>query len=239
MQDVILVMPAQDEAHTISSLIAEIRALGFHDILVVDDYSSDLTANIAKTAGAKVISLPYNMGAWKATQTGIRYALKNGYNHAITMDADGQHSPRDLAKLLAKSKEGYDVVIGSCIERGSKARLLAWKIFKVMSQLNINDLTSGFRVYNRASIEVLASRKATMLEYQDMGVLFLIKHFGLKYVEVPVDMRERQSGISRIFSSWFAVINYMIYSVILMAAKTVPYNYRKLKLQMLKDNKLD
>jgi len=162
------------------------------------------------------------MGAWNATQAGIRYALKQGYQCAITMDADGQHNPESLLELIEASNKNYDVVIASCIDRGSPGRKLTWAFFKKMAGFNIDDLTSGFRIYNKAAMRVIASREATLLEYQDVGVLLLLNQHHLSLAEIETSMSCRISGKSRIFSSWLRVFYYMMYTSLLCISKITP-----------------
>lgn len=235
----LIIMPAWNEALSIARVLDSLHKHGYHKIVVVDDCSEDGTADIAREKGAVVLTLPYNMGAWKAIQTGMRYALDKGYNTVVTMDADGQHDPKDIESLLAEFEKGNDLVVGACTERGSRARHLAWGIFRMLSRLQINDLTSGFRVYGRVAMTVSSSRKATMLDYQDIGVLFLIKHFGLRCSEISVTMQQRDEGISRIFYSWGAVLRYMIYTLILTLAKAVPFWSKKYRHQIIKESKID
>lgn len=239
MHQPLIVIPAWNEALSIGKVLDSLHQLGYHQIVVVDDCSDDDTVKIAKKKNVTVITLPYNMGAWKAVQAGIRYAHDLGYKKVVTMDADGQHNPKDICKLLIEFDKGNDLVVGACTERGSRSRHLAWGIFRLLSRLNISDLTSGFRVYGKVAIKVLSSRKATMLDYQDIGVLFLIKHFGLRYSEIPVIMSMREDGVSRIFYSWGAVFRYMVYTLILTSAKALPFLSRKYKYEIVKDSKID
>lgn len=217
-----IVIPAKDEALTIKSVLKDIQIHLDCDIVVVDDASSDDTGDIVRAFGSEVLPHVTNMGAWRATQTGMRYALKNGYDGIVTFDADGQHKAKFIEVLLKAAKQGNDLVIGSCMSRGSRGRHIAWTFFKRMTGLSVGDLTSGFRFYSRNAIEVLSSRQATMFEYQDVGVLLMLRHVNMKCVEVPVEMDERQYGISRIFHSWFAVWKYLLYTVILSMTKTLP-----------------
>ncbi len=220
MDKVLIVVPAHNEQDTISLVIDDLRSHGYQNILVVDDASIDRTAQFAREKGAKVMSLPYNLGAWKATQAGLRYAKKYSYEHVITFDADQQHLASEIACLMsAQQKHNLDIVIGSCTSRGSFARHVAWGFFRFLSGIKVQDLTSGFRMYNRKAVEVLSCKEASLLEYQDVGVLLLLRTFDLKKGEVKVNMHERTSGISRIFYSWGAVAYYMFYTVMLCLSK--------------------
>ncbi|MFH1551071.1 MAG: glycosyltransferase family 2 protein, partial [Planctomycetota bacterium] len=98
---VIIIVPAFNEERTIGDVLREVRAVVPQaDILVVNDGSGDRTADVAKRAGAKVISLPYNLGYGVALQTGFKFAYKYRYDYAVQMDGDGQHSPSSIPSLL-------------------------------------------------------------------------------------------------------------------------------------------
>ncbi len=116
-------------------------------------------------------------------------------------------------------KSDVDIVIGSCVSRGSISRHLAWGIFRRLSGVEVRDLTSGLRVYNRKALEVLSRREATLLEYQDVGVLLLLRTFSVSKTEAEVQMVPRKDGISRIFHSWGAVLYYMAYTTMLCLSK--------------------
>ncbi len=219
--NILVVIPAQDEALTIGPLLADIRTRYGFDIVVIDDGSTDATAAIARENGAVVLPHLRALGAWKATQTGLRYAYNRSYEGVITMDADGQHLPTEMAALLSRM-DSVDVVIGSCISRGSFLRHVAWNSFRIMSGINVKDITSGFRLYNLAALRVLSAKEATMLEFQDLGVLLLLRSLGLSIEEVNVAMDERISGKSRIFNSWFSVSSYMLTTAIVCLTKAIP-----------------
>lgn len=214
----LIVIPALDEAESIGQVIADVRAAGFDHIVVIDDGSQDDTGAIATRQGATVLRAPLRQGAWGAMQTGIRHAMKRGYPAVITMDADGQHEPGYLPALLAAGADA-DVVIGAYPERGSRMRRLAWAYFRRLTGFNYEDLTSGFRYYNLKASRLLASTEATLLDYQDVGVLLLLHKAGLRVREIPVAMNPRQVGASRIFSSWWTVGRYMAETSVLCLAR--------------------
>ena len=216
----VVIIPAHNESQDIAYVIGEIRKHSNFPIVVVDDASSDDTILKAKQAGALVVPLAVQLGAWGATQTGLRYALKNNYAYAITMDADGQHRAESLPALLQPiiDKEA-DVTIGSCTRRGSRSRKIAWTLMKRVSGLRLEDLTSGFRVYDRRAIRRLAAWQATLLEYQDVGVLAMLQASGIRIKDVEVDMLPRRHGMSRVFYSWASVIYYMSYTLLLSFTK--------------------
>jgi len=216
----LVVIPARDEQDDITRVIREIHAACGLDVVVVDDASGDATIARARAVGAFVIPLSLQLGAWGAIQTGIRYALRAGYDCVLTMDADGQHEAVWIDAILAPVVSGRaDVAIGCCLQRGSRMRKIAWRLMKAVSDLRLEDLTSGFRVYNRAAMELLASREATLLEYQDVGVLALMRGHGLEIEDVEVTMLPRRSGASRVYYSWFAVFYYMCHTLLLGFSK--------------------
>ena len=136
------------------------------------------------------------------------------------MDADGQHLAESLPALLDPIiKQEADVTIGACTKRGSALRKIAWVLMKKVSGLRLEDLTSGFRVYDRRAIRRLATWQATLLEFQDVGVLAMLQASGLRIKDVEVNMLPRRHGISRIFYSWTSVIYYMSYTLLLSFTK--------------------
>lgn len=214
----LIVIPARDEAPTIGRLVEQLFASGRRDVLVVDDQSSDGTGEAARAAGAMVMRPVLGVGAWGATQAGIRLALARGYDSVITMDADGQHEVEQIPVLLAR-RRAADVVIGAAPERASRLRHIAWWWFRRLSGFELRDLTSGFRYYSRAAMELMASREATLLDYQDLGALLLVSRAGLRIEEVPVTMSPRAVGQSRVFRSWFSVARYMAVTTLLCLSR--------------------
>ncbi len=216
----LLVIPAYNEEQTIGDVVREVKAVCSWDVAVVDDASTDRTSSEAKQAGAKVLRLPLQLGAWGATQTGIRYACRRHYPLVVTMDADGQHLGDELKNLIEPIQANTsDVVVGAHLARGSLGRLLAWRFFRSLTGLRVEDLTSGFRAYNSQALKVLQTKDATLLDYQDIGVLELIRAAGLRMTEIQVNMRPRSMGKSRIFSSWPAVFVNLLKTLILTVSK--------------------
>src|SRR5210317_796703 len=130
----IVIIPAHNEAGDIGQVISEIKEYSNFPVVVVDDASTDDTIAVARSAGAVVVPLTLQLGAWGATQTGLRYAVKNDFDYAITMDADGQHLAEYLPVLLQPIiKQEADVTIGACTQRGSFMRKIAWTLMKKVS----------------------------------------------------------------------------------------------------------
>jgi hypothetical protein len=214
----LIVIPAKDEAETIGAVIRSLVEKGFHHVFVIDDHSSDGTGDIARAAGAMVARPVLPLGAWGGMQLGIRYAVAHGHEAVITMDADGQHEVAEIPALLAAAGQA-DVVIGAHPQRASALRQLAWRWFRMIAGFELRDLTSGFRYYNHDAITLLAQDEATLIDYQDVGVLLLLRKAGLRLLEVPVSMNTRQVGRSRIFNSWFSVSRYMVTTTLLCFAR--------------------
>jgi glycosyltransferase involved in cell wall biosynthesis len=219
-QRLLTIIPARNEAATVGEIVRRVRAVVGSEILVVNDASDDDTAAQARLAGATVIDLPFRLGAWGAAQTGLRYAKRNRFGIALTLDADGQHHPEELPALLNgwRNSDAH-VAIGTFPQRLSAAKRLAWRYFRVLTGIGVQDFTSGLRVYDRRAISVLASRKASLLDYQDLGVLMLLRQKGLRLHEVPTVMSPRRTGGSRVFSSWPMVARYMLHTTVLCFAQ--------------------
>lgn len=213
-----IIIPALDEAASIGAVISLVHAQGYADVYVVDDGSRDDTVAVAAGTGAVVLRAPLSQGAWGAMQTGIRHALRLGYPGVVTMDADGQHEPAYLDNLISAGNTA-DVVIGAYPERGSRLRQFAWAWFRRLTGFGFEDLTSGFRYYNIDACRILAGEEATLLDYQDIGVLLLLRRAGMRIKEVPVVMNPRHSGASRVFYSWWTVVRYMAETTLLCLAR--------------------
>jgi glycosyltransferase involved in cell wall biosynthesis len=202
---VCIIIPAFNEEKSIFSVIE--RILQLHPeftVLVVNDGSTDLTAAAAKSAGAKVVTLPQNLGIGGAVQTGYRYAAANGYEIAVQVDADGQHKPEELDKIIAPILLGQaDMVLGSRFMhktsyRSSASRrtgiLLLSSLVSMLSGQQLKDVTSGFRAVNRRGIEMFAHST----DYPEVDSLIMMKKNKLRIREVGVEMEQRQAGHSSI-----------------------------------------
>ncbi len=153
-QKVSIVIPAKNEAPTVARLVSELRdRYPGYEVLVVDDGSTDNTGNIAKAAGARVVSQPYSKGNGAAIKRGAQAAQGD---LLVFMDGDGQHNPIDVERLLYRFEEGYDLVVGARSGLGSQASIARWgangfynRLASWMVGQRIDDLTSGFRVIDR------------------------------------------------------------------------------------------
>jgi glycosyltransferase involved in cell wall biosynthesis len=210
-------MPAFNEAGSIAAVIRDLRRVDRElEVVVVDDGSTDGTAQIAEGEGAWVLRLPYNLGIGGAMQTGYKFARDRGFQIAIQVDADGQHDPKELAKLVEPLLEGRaDLVVGSRFVgpesyRGSVTRKIGIKLFAGLVSLivrqRVTDTTSGFRAINRRGICLFAADYPH--DYPEVEATVLVFRHRLTMTEVPVTMRTRTSGSSSITA--FGSLYYMV-----------------------------
>jgi glycosyltransferase involved in cell wall biosynthesis len=202
----IAILPAHNEEASIAGVIAEIRETDpDFQIVVVDDGSTDRTAEAARAAGAIVLRLPYNLGIGGAVQTGLQYAREHGFDIAVQVDADGQHDPAEIEKLLGPLLESdADVVIGSRFTgegnyRAGVVRRAGMVVFAGLVSFfvgqRLSDTSSSFRAYRRRAIALYAhDYPHGFLETVEATVMG--RRAGLRFAEVPVVMRVRFSGSS-------------------------------------------
>lgn len=200
----LIIMPAHNEALNISPVIDAIRqhASGI-DLLVVNDDSKDGTAEVARRAGAAVITLPCNLGYGGAVQTGFRYAVEHGYEIGLIMDADGQHDAADIPVLLGIIRNGEaDLALGSRFlgrleYSPSWFRHLAWALLRRlasrMTGLRVTDPTSGFQAMTGELMRFFA-RDNYPTDFPDADTIIAVSFAGFRVKEAPVTMRDRVSG---------------------------------------------
>ena len=198
-----VIMPAWNEAEAIGATLDEIVRIDPDiDVVVVDDGSWDDTVNVARAHGAIVLRLPFNIGVGGAMRTGYEYVGRNGYEQAIQVDADGQHNPADIQRVLEGLKSA-DISIGARFagKGGYKAagprrwamKVLAGVVSRV-SHTKLTDVTSGFRAANIRAINQY--RRHYPAEYlgDTVDSLVMAVRSGLTVTQVPVEMRVRQAG---------------------------------------------
>jgi glycosyltransferase involved in cell wall biosynthesis len=203
------IIPAYNETSTLADVLIALdqRAPDF-DALVVDDGSTDATAEVARRHGARVLRVPFNLGIGGAVQTGFVYALENGYDYVAQVDADGQHDPGELELLRAVMDEPgqVDMVCGSRfltsdyrypapISRRTGIHIFAFLLSRIVSS-PVSDPTSGFRLYNRRAIELFA--RDYPHDFPEVEAILMLHHNRLRMREVPVRMYERGGGRSSI-----------------------------------------
>ncbi len=224
---VLIVMPAFNEEENIGGVIADVRrAVPFADVLVVNDGSSDATETMARRAGVKVISLPFNLGYGSALQTGFKYALGQGYEYVVQVDADGQHEPRCIADLIDEArKEKADVILGSRFLGPSNFRpvflrklgiLLFRVIVSVAVRRRISDPTSGFQALNKKVLKLYAT-EVYPVDFPDADVLIMLHRTGFKVREIPVVMypdngtcKSMHSGLKPLYYVFKMLLSIMV-----------------------------
>jgi glycosyltransferase involved in cell wall biosynthesis len=213
----VAIVPALNEEESVGRVIDEIRAFdqGF-EVVVVDDGSVDRTAEIARSRGARVVKLPFNLEIGGAVQTGFRYASENGFELAVRVDGDGQHDPAELARIVEPVLlDQADIVVGSRFAetggyRPSRSRrigirILAWTVSMIARQ-RVTDPTSGFQALNRRAIRLFAADYPH--DYPEVEAVVMVSRHRLRLTEVPVRMRERSGGRSSITA--FRSVYYMV-----------------------------
>ncbi|MET8312362.1 MULTISPECIES: glycosyltransferase family 2 protein [unclassified Micromonospora] len=199
----LIIIPALNESGSIADVVGEVRGeLPGVDVLVVDDGSTDRTAAVAAAAGARVATLPYNLGVGGAMRLGYRYARDNDYDVAIQIDADGQHDPRYVPKLV-DLLEDSDLVIGARFAgegdynvRGPRrwAMVMLSAVLSRVAHTKLTDTTSGFRAANRRVIEMFASWYPAEYLGDTVETLVHTARRGFRIRQVPVAMRKRMAG---------------------------------------------
>lgn len=217
-ESIFIVLPAFNEATVLASVLQEIKAAGFSQIIVVDDGSRDTTQSAAQgVAGVITLRHKLNRGKGAATKTGIEAAKLLGADIIVTMDSDGQHNPNDIHTLIEPiQKNKADVVLGTRLLRPAGMpwhKILANKIGNVLTWylygLWVTDSQSGFRAYSKRAAELINTR-SDRYDYES-EVIREIYRSRLSFVEVPIEVRyttysmgktERQSFINGLKTLW-------------------------------------
>ena len=201
----LVVVPAWNEQDTLPAVIAELRRCVPHaDVLVVNDGSTDRTSEVAWAAGAQVLELPINLGVGGAMRAGYLYALRARYDVTVQLDADGQHNPADIPRLLeAMASEGADVIIGARFAgvgeyaaRGPRRwsmRLLAGVLSRVAGT-RLTDTTSGFKAANRRAVRLFSANYPAEYLGDTVESLVIASRAGLRVRQIGVAMRPRAGG---------------------------------------------
>jgi glycosyltransferase involved in cell wall biosynthesis len=203
----IVIIPAFNESGAIVQTIKAVKRSTTADILVINDGSLDDTALKAQQEGVLVISLAVNLGIGGAVQTGLQYAQAKGYDVAIQVDGDGQHDPTFIPTMINEMvNAGAGLVVGSRFKELNKGfqstftRRLGIKFFvgliNALTGMSVTDPTSGFRCYDRRSMEIFSYYYPT--DFPEPEALVIAYRHGLRIVEVPVVMKERLAGLSSI-----------------------------------------
>ncbi len=242
----LIVIPAHNEAGNIPTVIAEIRATGIaYDLVVVDDGSTDQTANRALAAGAPVLRLPFNQGYAGALQTGFKLAVDRKYDYVVQFDADGQHDPRDIRPIVETlRRHGQDVVVGSrVLGRGAEdlsvskrliIGLLCWLVRCTTRQV-VTDPTSGLRGLSRRAFTYYSRMGNYPEDYPDVDILLHMIRSGLRVTEIPANIRRRMSGRSQLF---FGLKGFYYVAKTLISVSTILLSRRR-GVGNVEDNRFD
>jgi len=220
-EKIIVVIPAYNEEANLPSVLKRAaEALPGADLLVINDGSRDRTSRVARSHGARVVDLPFNLGIGAAVETGYKYAYHHGYDLVVRVDGDGQHTPEEIPALLEPIRAGeLDFAVGSrflgkgdAIGSTTLPRRMGIRIFSrfVTSLVGkpFTDPTSGFRAFNRRTLHAFMAEYP--VEFPEVETIFYLHRKGLRIGEVSVSMSPRPSGKSSI-NFWSAV--YYMYKV--------------------------
>ncbi len=217
--DTLVIVPVYNEWPHLKDVLDSLKK-SFSHVLVVDDGSEDRDYLLFLRQGRiPYLSIPFNMGHWAAIQAGFRYAIHHAFDAAVSFDGDGQHLPEEIPSIVKALIDGHDIVVGGDISRAGITKRWCWQIMKTLSGLDVTDITSGFRIYNKKAMELLLSPECLNLEYQDLGVLFTAKTMGLRITEVPVKMAARSAQNSKVFPGGFSILRYLIITMIFILAR--------------------
>lgn len=211
LEKILVVIPTYNESENIEKLIQELKSLEHH-IMIVDDNSPDGTSEIVENLKEKnnnlyLIKRKSKLGLGSAYRDGFKAAMNMGYEFFVEMDADFSHQTIDLVEMI-KNIDKADVIIGSrYIEGGGikgwnyKRRLLS-KLANLFTQIlfgyHIKDSTSGFRIYNRESLEKINFQKTKSDGYSfQIEMTYRANKKNLKILEIPITFYERREGESK------------------------------------------
>jgi glycosyltransferase involved in cell wall biosynthesis len=202
----LIIIPAYNEAKNIVQVIKGVqKAIPEADILVINDGSRDATADLAESAGACVVSHPFNMGYGVACQTGFKYACRKGYEYVVQMDGDGQHEPACIPDLLkAVQDPEVDIVFGSrwlglSEYKGPLLRKFGKFFFAFLANLitkhKVTDPTTGFQALSRRVVQFYCT-EVYPVDYPDADMIIMLDKSGFRIIEVPVTMYFNETGHS-------------------------------------------
>ena len=221
MNDSIVIIPTYNEKENIEAIVAAVFSLSKpFDILIVDDGSPDGTADIVKnlqpTYNGKlhILERSGKQGLGTAYIAGFRYALANGYEYILEMDADFSHDPKDLVHLRKSCEEGNHVAIGSRYATG--VNVVNWPMGRVLlsyfaswyvrliTSMPISDTTAGFVCYRRKVLETIPLDQVKFVGYAfQIEMKFLAWKYGFILKEVPIIFTERTRGQSKMSAGIF------------------------------------
>jgi len=199
----LVAVPAWNESGSVGTVIEKVSAVvPDARIVVINDGSTDNTEAVARAAGATTLSLPFNVGVGGAMRTAFLYARREGFTALVQVDADAQHDPQEIPRLLDALKKS-DVVVGTRFHEGSAyvvrgprrwaMSLLSWSLSRISGE-KITDTTSGFRAAGPRAIDLFADAYPAEYLGDTVGSLTIAIREGLSISEVPVTMHYRRIG---------------------------------------------
>jgi glycosyltransferase involved in cell wall biosynthesis len=202
----LIIIPALNEEESLPATLKELReVVDGHDVVVIDDGSTDATAEVARRAGAVSAQLPFTLGVGGAVRVGLNYAQRYGYERAVVIDADGQHDPAGITALLEALDGGADMAVGSRFGPGTadypvgrtrrQAMRFLGAIVRALTGQRFSDVTSGFRAFDRPVIELLAREYPVEYLADTVEALLIVRYAGFRVDEVPISMRPRTAGV--------------------------------------------
>lgn len=203
MKNPYIVIPAFNEEKRLGQVISGLREAGYENIIVVDDGSTDRTAEIAEKNGVVVLRHVINRGQGAALATGIAHALDMGAEQIVTFDADGQHQPSDIKPMLKKLAQGYDIVLGSRFLTTASNTPFWRKLFlkggalafRVFYGVKLTDSHNGLRAMSRRAAEKIQITCDDMAHASE--IVEEIARHKLRYVEVPVTIKYTDYSLSK------------------------------------------
>ncbi|CUS77647.1 Glycosyltransferase involved in cell wall bisynthesis [Candidatus Kryptonium thompsonii] len=213
MSNICAVIPAYNAERTIKILIERVKKfIPLEDIVVVDDGSTDMTSEIALGCGANVLKHAKNYGKGKALKTGFKFAILKNYDAVLTLDADLQHDPDEIPKLIDKFSEGFDIVIGNRMKNLKSMpveRIFSNKMTSFLISLRtgqkIPDSQCGFRLIKRAVIEKISVKSDGFSFESEFLIKALLAGFKVGFVEIKTIYNGERSYIKH-FSDTFKFI---------------------------------
>jgi len=215
---ILIIIPAYNEAQNIKNVVDNlISKYPQYDYVIVNDGSSDNTADICRTNNYNFLDSPVNLGLAGAFQTGIKFAYRNGYDAAVQLDGDGQHDPKYIRDMINEMEIcNADIVIGSRFKSKKQpltTRMIGSRMINLAIRLTtgvkITDPTSGMRIYSKKMLKEFAN---TMNYGPEPDTLSYLIRNGAKVSEVQVEMRDRTAGES--YLTLAKSLRYMLHMVI-------------------------
>ncbi len=234
MKNALIIIPTYNEADNIVKIITELLAINYNgvriEILVVDDSSTDNTAELVKGMNLpriNIIERPGKMGLGTAYLRGFKYAIENNYDYVFEMDADFSHDPKSIPDFLDKIEE-YDVVIGSRYIHG--IAVVNWPMSRLMISIGasyytrmvtflpVKDVTAGFMCYKVSSLKQINLDQVKSNGYSfQIEMKFRMWKKGFKLIEIPIVFIDRRAGVSKMSRKIVYEASFMVWKLKLMS----------------------